>query len=386
MCALMAWSLERMIAWHHSGRPSVLITAAILVGLATGAKYPGAVMLIPMAWIVWDKQRGHGLGLWLRLAGLAALVFVFTTPYALLDPREFWRDFSFEAGHAAGGHFGSLGQRSFPYVVSTFSHNLGWLAVLLLPLSLWQFARNAAHRALGIGLWLTFLCFAAPVSMAHIDAERYVLPVIVVGALLTAVAAVSAILQAPRTNIRLGLSAALFAAVLPVLAEGSRLAAGGGDTTQLEARRWCEAHLPREALLVQEAYAARLVSDTQKQDVMNNAAYQHASPEMRARLDNIAAYHVVTLPLLVAGKITSNVEARGQPAIELEVVPQASALNGIFYDACLYASADYFMTSGGVRARFASDPARYPREAAFYRELDEHSDRVATFTPRGTVV
>jgi 4-amino-4-deoxy-L-arabinose transferase-like glycosyltransferase len=161
MCALMAWSLERMIAWHQSGRPSALIMSAILVGLAAGAKYPAAVMLIPMGWMLWDKQRGRGLALWLRLTGLAALVFVITTPFALLDPREFWRDFSFEAGHAAGGHFGSLGQRSFPYVVSTFSHNLAGS-----PCCSFRYRCGSSREirrigSLGIGLWLTFLCFAA---------------------------------------------------------------------------------------------------------------------------------------------------------------------------------------------------------------------------------
>ena len=57
MTALALAALERMLAWREDGRARTLATSAVLIGLATGAKYPAVVLLLPLAWVLWDRGR-----------------------------------------------------------------------------------------------------------------------------------------------------------------------------------------------------------------------------------------------------------------------------------------------------------------------------------------
>ena len=69
------------------------IWAAILVGLATGAKYNGIIVILAPLVALFLARRGetNKPALWLFPAtiGLAMLAFFLSTPYALLSPREF---------------------------------------------------------------------------------------------------------------------------------------------------------------------------------------------------------------------------------------------------------------------------------------------------------
>src|SRR4030067_722171 len=97
---------------------------------------------------------------------------------------------------------------------------------------------------------------------------------------------------------------ALLFLMVPVSLRGVRTAGEGADTTQLQARRWCDAHVGRDELLVQEGYAARLPSSLQVQQVRSEALYRFASPRLRARLDSVRCFHVVALPLPAPGRGT----------------------------------------------------------------------------------
>jgi len=88
MAALALAALERMLAWHERGGGVRLLTAVVLIGLAAGAKYPGAVALVPLAWLLWHRARIRGVWLWPAAALGVAAVFLLTTPYALLDPLQ----------------------------------------------------------------------------------------------------------------------------------------------------------------------------------------------------------------------------------------------------------------------------------------------------------
>src|SRR5207245_8769371 len=106
MCALSLWALERMMAWRESGGTSRLLLAIALIGLAAGAKYPAAALLIPLAWVMVDREGWRALRAWPAAAFGSLVVFLGTTPYAIHDHRAFLRDFVFEKHHAATGHFG----------------------------------------------------------------------------------------------------------------------------------------------------------------------------------------------------------------------------------------------------------------------------------------
>lgn len=84
--------------------------AAVLAGLACGAKYTGGIFLFP-ALIAAQAAAGRP-GAWRRAGRLAAAVglfaaaFLATTPGALLQPFQFFRDVRFEIRHYATGHWG----------------------------------------------------------------------------------------------------------------------------------------------------------------------------------------------------------------------------------------------------------------------------------------
>jgi len=135
MTCLSLWALERMLAWHASGGRGRLVAAAALVGLAAGAKYPAAVLMLPLALLALVGEGRRGVRSIAIAAGLAAVTFLVTTPYAVLDATAFLRDFSFEGHHAAAGHLGSEGHRSFAFHMENLARDLGWPALIALVVS-----------------------------------------------------------------------------------------------------------------------------------------------------------------------------------------------------------------------------------------------------------
>jgi uncharacterized membrane protein len=104
MTALAVWSVERMLAWSGA-----------LIGLAASAKYPAAALVVPYYWLALRRDPHRGPAHWITMLVPPAVFFLMTTPFAALDPQSFWRDFSFEGGHAAEGHLGSVGRIAFPF-------------------------------------------------------------------------------------------------------------------------------------------------------------------------------------------------------------------------------------------------------------------------------
>jgi len=92
------------LAAYNSEKSSgkLWLLAAVLAGLATGAKYnAGIVVVAPLVALYLAHKDGREKGVArvsLSVIGLAALAFFVSTPYALLSPREFWGDPSRQMG------------------------------------------------------------------------------------------------------------------------------------------------------------------------------------------------------------------------------------------------------------------------------------------------
>jgi Dolichyl-phosphate-mannose-protein mannosyltransferase len=389
MTALSLWALERMLNWHAKGDPKDLGWAAVLIGLATGAHYPAATLVLPLAWLMWDREREQGkravLRHWAGTCGVCLTVFLVTTPFALFDFPTMWRDWTADRG-AGGNHLWMVAQRSFGFHASQLARNLGALGAILCIASPVVTAFEPRARRMPIAaLWFTLLCFLIPISIARIDAERFILPVLATAALLAA-ATMFACLRPFHRGARAGFVGIL--AVLigsPLIVHGLRAGARGSDTTQIQARRWCERHLKPTDLLVQEGYSARLPTGHQVAAVRASGWFQKASPEWRERLEDVRTYRVVALPFAVSGSITEVVRLPNGKTRELDVLPHAEQLNQVYYDPRLFDGVDYFMTSSSVRDRYLADTKRFPVQSAFYRLLDTAGEEVVRFTPRGVV-
>ena len=380
MTVFAVWAVERMLAWWDGGRPRDLWIAAALVGLATGSKYPAAILLAPLALLVFVRQGARGLGLVVAAAAIAFGVFLLTTPWVLLSTREFLRDLRFEGRHAEVGHFGSLARPSFSFHAANLVRNLGWPGVLLLVAAVVLALRRRLPGAPTAAVVVAILGFGLPISLARIDAERYVLPVVFLAAPLAAAALAALVSVVPES--RRVLATAVGAALLLAfpLAGGLAVASRGASTTEAAAREWCERELGPGTLLVQEGYSASLPTTLQMRQYRESPIYQHASPRARALVDTVRTFHVVTLPLHVSG--TTSIRPPGSSR-DISLFAQAGEMNRIDYEPRLYAGADAFMTSSAVRGRFTADPERYPVECAFYARLDSLAPAIARFTPAG---
>ena len=380
MTVFAVWAIERMLAWSDGGRPRDLRIAAALVGLATGSKYPAAALLAPLALLVFARKGARGLGPVAAAAAIAGGVFLLTTPWVILSTREFLRDLRFEGRHAEVGHFGSLAHRSFSFHASNLVRNLGWPGVLLLAGAIALAVRRRLPPVPVSGVVLAILGFGVPISLARIDAERYLLPILFLAAPLSAAALVALVgaMPAARRGLATGAGTALLLA-FPI-AGGIAAASRGASTTEAAAREWCERELGPGTLLVQEGYSASLPTALQMREYRGSPIYQHASPRARALVDTVRTFHVIALPLHVSG--TTSIRPPGA-ARDVSLFAQAGEMNRILYEPRLYAGADAFMTSSAVRGRFTADPARYPVECAFYARLDSLAPVIARFAPAG---
>lgn len=441
MAALLAWAVERMLAWRQEGRRDQLLAAVALTGLAAGAKYTAGLLVLPLGWVVAERAlaeralaerapargaRGAGgagggaaagsaagtasgppRGLASRLPpglarglGRAALAaagalaaFLLSSPYVALDFGGFWRDFAYEGRHMAAGHLGALDRTGAAYYGRRLLVEPGPLGLLLALSTLAWLRRPGPARGAAACVWLALAPQLAALAAFRMEAARYLLPALPLAAALAAaggkaaLAAGAARLAGIRRPARRLAALALWAALLlPTLGAGLRAAAAGRDTTQQQARRWLEAHLaPARDVIVMESYGPVLRNAFQQDVVRRGNSYAAASPAVRERFDAAPTWRAVTLPMAVSGRLGVVLERPGSPPRTATVFPHASALNEVFYEPALLAGVDWFIASGAVERRYRGDRPRYPRQNAFYDLLAARAERAAVFAPGGGV-
>jgi hypothetical protein len=382
MAACALWAVERMMAWRAGGGRARLAAAAVLVGLAAGAKYPGAALVIPLgAAILQRLGRRAPRALAISLA-IAFGAFLLTSPYVVLDFARFRQDLAFEGLHASTGHFGNLGSGVLGFQLTNLVRNLGLPGLVALAISLGVVVARRRGGALVV-LWLAFASLAIPLLAARIGAEHYLVAVVPLAAVLIAEGALGLASQAPARVRTASIAAAWAIVLLPVAFGGLAAAARGGHSTQTAARRWCEAHLAPNELLIEEEYGARLMRRTRKLEIMSTRAFATSSPEVQRRFLAGGERHVVLLPLAVSGRAEVTVKRPGRPPVRLEMFPHAVDFNRIVYDPRLFAPADLVLTSGAVRGRFEGDSLRFAAECRLYRMLDRDAAVAARFRPGG---
>jgi dolichyl-phosphate-mannose-protein mannosyltransferase len=385
MTAFAVWALERMLAFRAHGRRSQLVAATVLTGLAAGSKYPGALLLIPLAWVMFERRGIRGLGPWLVASAAALAVFLLTSPFVALDFEKFLADFRFESVHMAEGHLGSVGRRGFLFQAQTLAGDLGWPGMALLVASLGLTAAAPRRRSDQVTLWLFLIPVGLAISLAHVEAGRYLVPVIPIAAMLAAGTALDlADRHRPARTVvgRLAVGAIL---ILPVLPQGARAGASGQDDTQARARRWSEANIPRGALLLREAYTGHLQTRENVEVVERSRAFALASAGQRERFLSRRAFDAVDLPLKVAGYSSLTLRLPDGRMERIPIFEHPVDVNQIFYDLRLLDGVDFVLTSGAVRGRFDADTTRFAVQRRFYRFLDRFAERMASFPPgRGT--
>lgn len=158
--------LAALVIAARSGRLRHLALAGVFAGLAASAKYPmGMVLLAPLAVelaaALRERRWPRGLALGLTVVG-AAVAFLATSPFILLEIRTFLADFGYEIRHYKSGVTGWEGLDSgwpmFTRIVAALGRDLGWPALvaglggcLVVAKGRWTGRRRAAARAGGDG-------------------------------------------------------------------------------------------------------------------------------------------------------------------------------------------------------------------------------------------
>jgi hypothetical protein len=321
------------------------LAAGVCAGLATGSKYTAFLAIAPLVWAHFAAPDGGGPPMRLRdgrlyaALALVPVVFLITTPYAVLDVHGFLAGVAFEGRHYAAGHpgAGSAGASYGAYLRGLWAGAGPALAVLAAAGTAVLLGRAPRQAGLLLAFPLLYLLF---IGRFPVHFDRNLVPVLPALALLGAAGAMEPFRWLGTAGRR---TVALAASVLAVGLAGWALVGPGAASlahvrqvtlpdTRVAAMRWAGAHLPPGARVLREP-------------------------------------HTPALELLMLGP---------RPRLAVTTLEWSVA------DAppAQVAAADYLVLSSAMYDRFLNHPERHPKEAAVYRAIFARARRVAEFAPQ----
>jgi hypothetical protein len=210
--------------------------AGAAIGLATAAKYPAAVLVVPLAVVCWGRWRTLIIS-----SLLAAVTFFAASPFVIIDGRSTWSALRRIQGEHRRGW---LGFEHDPWSGFAFAHRLweGMGPVLIIAAAGLIVALVRRSRAdLVLGSFV--LAYYLSLLPLHSHFSRYVLP------LVPALGALAGRLRswAPVTLLLL---------VVPLTWSIRADARLTRTDTRIAAARWIGAHVPRGAVIAAESSTA----------------------------------------------------------------------------------------------------------------------------------
>lgn len=384
LAALAVVCIERVIAYLQEGGAARLRTAALFAGLAAGAKYPGITLLVPMVFAVIHRERRRAAIPILTVVAIAVVTFLVTTPFAVFDFHTFAGDIDFLRRLTSGGHLGNFDRIGLGFHLRNLIADLGLAGTLALAAALPALWLRRKESAPVIAVLLAFLVFAAPIAVAMIEVERYLVPVLPFAALLAAWGALTWAAAMTGWMARVTAIGVALAVGAPVVLTGIDTARVAGGSTQIAALHWCEQHLTTRDLVVSEIYGPPLITRMEVMQLEQYRMFQAASPAVQQRCRARRWYASVPLPITTVGRVGNPVRDAAGRVTNVEVMPQAAELDGAFYDLRLFADVDYVITSDAVRGRFVADSVRFPAPNRLYRVLDQDAEVAARFKSGAT--
>ncbi|MEZ4217497.1 MAG: glycosyltransferase family 39 protein [Myxococcota bacterium] len=247
--SLATWGLVR---WQRGLRARDLLLAAAAIGLAGGCKYNGLALglAVPATAIALVASGRLAAGAAVRsvalAGGVAALAFLATTPYVLLDVPFFASEIARELDHQARGHPGAdvvAGEGIYRPVVYQLVAGLPMtLGIATYPLSLVGAALFAARARSGAVAFLAALAaLLAPLVVSKIAFVRYLMPL---APLLCAAAGVAVARLESRAARAAGTAVAAIAAAT-TLATTAGMVESLSPMPAEETSRWLAAHVAR---------------------------------------------------------------------------------------------------------------------------------------------
>ncbi|MEY2536151.1 MAG: hypothetical protein QOF29_4061 [bacterium] len=253
----VALAVYATIRVHEAGSRRWFLVAGAAIGLAVGFKYTAGLLVVPFLVAAVLRARGGQARVWREAAlalVVAALVFLATTPYFLLDLRVALYQLKVQQQQASLPKLGPAAQDgTVVFYLRTLTWGLGWAALAAAAVGLVSEWRRDRTRALLLALFPLLL-------FVHLSTQgrafaRWLMPAYPVLALLAGVGlARLAGAVSHRPVVRAGVLVGLLAAVLaqPVRTDvRTARVLGRTDTRQLT-RDHLLAALPRGARVVVE--------------------------------------------------------------------------------------------------------------------------------------
>jgi 4-amino-4-deoxy-L-arabinose transferase-like glycosyltransferase len=332
---LLTSAVTLTLALLVSGR---LEWAGLAAGLAVSAKYPGAILVVPLLLVGWRQ--------WRRLAAAAALAgagFALTSPFVLLNAGTAWDDITRVQRLARAGWLGfehdhptpiafldRLWESLGPFLLLSGAglalalgnlvfqeHKLsarGWRKPLPRA-ARWLVFQEHKPRARRADLVLASFALAYFAHLLPLDAhfDRYVLPLVPVAGALAG-------------RIRPLAPAALVLLLVPLFWSASEVRELTRTDTRVVAHAWIQDNLPLTGVVAVEPSAPRL----------------EPRPTIRLELPG-------------PGRATD-------PNRDIEELRRRGAR--------------YVLVTGAVADRVLAAPRRYPREVRFYVQLEQNGQRL----------
>jgi len=153
---------------------------ALMIGLATGTKYPAAVLAVPLIAVLLFPSSGYKFGYRLSLAIQTLIiipaVFLITTPYALLDASQFVHDIRTIGHHVQDNHIGMQFSGSILLKsAGELTNSCGWLWTTFGIIGLFAFFGRLKRTW---PLLIAFFITLAGILPLTVFADRYLIPLI----------------------------------------------------------------------------------------------------------------------------------------------------------------------------------------------------------------
>ena len=295
--------------------------AGLAAGLAASAKYPGILVAVPILLVGWREWRRLGLA-----AAGGVLAFLLTSPFVVIHSDAAWDDIE---RVQRLGRAGWLGFEDDPATPLAFLDRL-WEALgpflliavagLVLAAAGLAARRDQKLRRADLALVSFALVWFAQLLPLNAHYDRYVLPLVPVLAALAG--------RLPRLA-----PAALALLVVPLVWSVGEVRELTRTDTRVVAHAWIEQNVPADALV----------------------AVEPSTPPVDPRR-----------------KLGLELPGPGRPFDPNRDLARLRSRG-----------TDYVLVSGAVADRVLEAADRYPREAAFYAELESATERVLLVSPGG---
>lgn len=370
LVACAALAVKRIVEIGCDGSLRHYLLAGIWIGLGASCKYtPGLLLpVLYLAHLLGQRRVGASLRLAglddrrLWLAGLAALAaFALTSPFVVWNWGIFRQDLTYQALHLGGGHIGQSGPPVWLYYLrDVLGPGLGWPGFALALVGLgWAAWRRGRAWILVLACALVFV---VPLSLVSTRFDRYMLPALMPLAL--GPAGLWLGLQrwlGKESDLRRRLVAAALVVICfvpPALGTLAYHRERSRPSTMAQAKEFFLGLPDRDVYLAMEPYGPQLARG-EPDELRAEPVFARMSPAQQKRYLDRTFFEIVYLPFTV-----SRVE-----------------LSAFYYDLRYLRAYDYIVTSSAVRGRYEREPERFPRQTAFYADLERFARLERIFAP-----